>query len=106
MKLVAVAALFALAPILSADVLPGRTSTARRTPPAQVERLLSGRGLSGTESAAQVRAMSARDLEYFSGDARRVQLASGIPIEDILTGVGVLVVAGALAGVAAYQANR
>lgn len=74
-------------PSLYADVIPTRSPKDCRDEKVKVATELVQRGVSPTESAAQVNEMSARDLEYFSQDERRVQLAAGILLEEAIFGV-------------------
>lgn len=73
-------------PSLYADVIPTKSPKDCRDEKVKVAAELVQRGVSPTESVAQVNEMSARDLEYFSEDGRRVQLAGGILLEEAIFG--------------------
>ncbi|MBI2901934.1 MAG: hypothetical protein HYY17_17265 [Planctomycetes bacterium] len=90
----------------AADVLPSRPGAPRRTEKERIAADIERRGVSKGESAAQVRAMSARDLDYFAAAPGRVQLAAGMPVEDIIIGGVLLAVATGIAIGVAVQGSR
>lgn len=71
---------------LYADVIPSRPAKSDRQSRAKVAGELRRRGISAIDTAAHVRALSGSDLRYFAGDARRVQLASGLTWEEWVIG--------------------
>jgi len=90
-------AIFAIAAILNlaifshipahADVIPSRPSQKGRAEKSRVATELAQRGIDPRAAMAQVKEMSARDLDYFSADPKRIQLAAGLLLEEwILAG--------------------
>ena len=70
-----------------ADILPSRPSKGEKAQKTRVATELARRGVDLRTAVAQVNTMSARDLGYFSADPRRIQLASGLLLEEwILAG--------------------
>ena len=100
----AVLSAFFLMPVF-ADVIPSRPG-GRRSDRDLVAAEIARRGVNANESSGQARAMSARDIDYFSSDPRRVQLAAGVPIDDIIIGAVFLAIATTVAIVVAVQGSR
>jgi len=70
-----------------ADILPSRPYKGGKVEKTRVAAELARRGMDLRTAVAQVNTMSASDLGYFSADPRRIQLASGLLLEEwILAG--------------------
>jgi hypothetical protein len=71
-----------------ADILPSRTSQTGKADKTRVAAELATRGVDLRSAVAQVDTMSARDLDYFAADPRRIQLAAGLLLEEWLIAGG------------------
>ncbi len=79
-------AIFSYAPV-QADVIPSRASQKGKAEKIKVATELAQKGIDPQTAIEQVKEMSARDLDYFSSDPKRVQLAAGLLLEEwILAG--------------------
>ena len=88
--IIAVAALGAGGLSAHADVLPSRTGPDCTPDKSKIQTQLLQLGVPLSEASNQVDQLSARDLEYYSSDPKRVQLAAGLLAEEWAIG-GILV---------------